>query len=83
MIEFTQYEHSGEFRYKIGWFMTTIMGFTLFANVSCLFYKVGTTIITNAKSFIQNRVKTKKMPQEKEKVDLFDVHVYQINKDNN
>lgn len=41
LLEFTQYEQDGKFRYGIGWIVTSIMIIVLVINSSLFVFRVG------------------------------------------
>lgn len=55
LIEFTQYEIDGEFRYKIGWLMTALMAFSLCSNVGCILFNIVNTIVNKVREFINKK----------------------------
>ncbi len=44
LIEFSDYELDLDFRYKVGWFMTALMGLNTIVNIFGLFFKIGSVI---------------------------------------
>jgi hypothetical protein len=60
LMEFTDYQSDPIFKYKIGWFLTSIMALNLIANISAMFYKIGSVIFQNIKNLMNKRKNAKK-----------------------
>ena len=60
LVEFTDYESNGEFKYQVGWFMTGLMILTTLTNVSCMIYTLISVLKEKVKSTFNNWQKQKK-----------------------
>ena len=54
LVEFTDYESNGEFKYQVGWFMTGLMILTTLTNVSCMIYTLISVLKEKVKSAFNN-----------------------------
>lgn len=65
LLEFSDYERSADFRFNVGWFLVGVMGINTGANISILFYKVGSVLRDIIRKKLEARKKLRELNMSK------------------